>query len=99
MTKVIERIRKAIASGLTRMFGTGMTRYLPPGPYNRPWDYPVRSGSEVQNPLDQVCSVSEAALTLGKGGRRVRRMIERGELDARKSGGVWLVRVEKKVVL
>ena len=45
------------------------------------------------DPLQVVCSVPEAAKRLKKGERAVRRMIKGEKLPARKSGGVWLVRL------
>jgi hypothetical protein len=45
------------------------------------------------DPLEQVCSIAEYAERAGTYVEHVHRKIKRGELQARKSGGVWLVRL------
>lgn len=55
---------------------------------------------DVTDPLDQVCSVAEYCQQHDLYKVAVHRMIESGQLNARKSGGVWLVRADiDKIVL
>lgn len=44
------------------------------------------------DPLEQVCGVGEYAQRTGKHRLAVHRLIQSGKLQARKSGGIWLVR-------